>query len=249
MESAIRTTKDKKPSKSHIHKRPERKTPPNQPKDDHPSPRRTATLYDAVAGRVGLNGFLKPSQLDSSTSLSSSLRPEEVLLRRVNAPDDIPHDYYDVDLKLDPETQELPDADLLKDIHGYVSEFYETLSVDTTSGTGTEDRNAADFKSLDETALLAMGILLEEACKETLGENGDMVFSEPMGYEKVLPRNARERYQVVGRVVPVQVEEYRDSDSSGSDEEEETEREREKEKEDKRPRKRARRRYGDLDGL
>lgn len=249
MESAIRTTKDKKTSKSHIHKRDERETPPNQPKNAPPSPRRTATLYDAVAGRVGLNGFLKPSQLDSSTSLSNSLRPEEVLLRRVNAPDDIPHDYYDADLKLDPEKQELPDAELLKDIHGYVSEFYETLNVDTMSGRDSRTGNAIDFKSLDETALLAMGILLEEACKEALGENGDMVFSEPVGYEKILPRSARERYQVVGRVVPVEVEEYRDSDSSGSDEEEETEREREKEQEDKRPRKRARRRYGDLDGL
>lgn len=32
---------------------------------------------------------------------------------------------------------------------------------------------------MDETALLACGILLEEAAKELLGENGDMVFTEP----------------------------------------------------------------------
>ena len=31
---------------------------------------------------------------------------------------------------------------------------------------------------MDETALLAMGILLEEAAKEILGESGDLVFVE-----------------------------------------------------------------------
>jgi hypothetical protein len=31
---------------------------------------------------------------------------------------------------------------------------------------------------MDETALLALGILMEEVCRETLGETGDMVFTE-----------------------------------------------------------------------
>lgn len=31
---------------------------------------------------------------------------------------------------------------------------------------------------MDETALLALGILMEELCRETLGDNGDMVFTE-----------------------------------------------------------------------
>jgi hypothetical protein len=31
---------------------------------------------------------------------------------------------------------------------------------------------------MDETALLALGILMEELCRETLGNTGDMVFTE-----------------------------------------------------------------------
>jgi hypothetical protein len=31
---------------------------------------------------------------------------------------------------------------------------------------------------MDETALLAMGILMEEVCRETLGVTGDLVFTE-----------------------------------------------------------------------
>jgi hypothetical protein len=35
-----------------------------------------------------------------------------------------------------------------------------------------------DERSMDETALIAFGILLEEAGKEVLGQNGDLVFTE-----------------------------------------------------------------------
>lgn len=35
-----------------------------------------------------------------------------------------------------------------------------------------------DERSMDETALLAVGILLEEAGREALGKTGDMVFTE-----------------------------------------------------------------------
>lgn len=31
---------------------------------------------------------------------------------------------------------------------------------------------------MDETSLLALGILMEEICRDTLGETGDMVFTE-----------------------------------------------------------------------
>lgn len=211
-----------------------------QSKDKVLSPRRTATVYDAVAGRISLNGFLKPSQLDSSTtssSFSTRLRPEEVLLRRVNAPVEIPYDYYDADQKLSTTTQRLPDSALLKDIHAYVSDYYEVTT--SMEGTYGEQKAAVDFKSFDETALLAMGILLEEVCKEALGENGDMVFSESTGYDRGLPRSSMSKYQVIGRVVPESVQEYRESESSDDDV---------PTREDARPKKRARRRYGDFDG-
>ena len=65
--------------------------------------------------------------------------------------------------------QSLPDSDLLKAIHVYASDFY---------GRATLEKGMGDFNSMDETALLAMGILLEEAAKEILGESGDLVFVE-----------------------------------------------------------------------
>lgn len=37
---------------------------------------------------------------------------------------------------------------------------------------------AGDWKSMDETALLAMGILMEEMGRDVLGGGGDMVFTE-----------------------------------------------------------------------
>lgn len=56
---------------------------------------------------------------------------------------------------------------MLKAIHAYASDFY-------ASATG--DRGKNDWRSLDETALLALGILLEEAASEGVGENGDLAF-------------------------------------------------------------------------
>jgi hypothetical protein len=63
----------------------------------------------------------------------------------------------------------LPESDLLKALHSYASDFYSRA---------TPDKGRFDFRSMDETALLAFGILMEEACRESLGETGDMVFVE-----------------------------------------------------------------------
>ena len=49
------------------------------------------------------------------------------------------------------ELQRLPDSDLSKALHAYVSDFYAAIG------------DGVDFVSLDETALLALGILVEEA--------------------------------------------------------------------------------------
>ena len=67
------------------------------------------------------------------------------------------------------EKQKLPDSDLLKAIHTYASDFYSRATV---------DRGQVDFSSMDESALLALGILLEEAAEHVLGPTGDMVFVE-----------------------------------------------------------------------
>ena len=65
--------------------------------------------------------------------------------------------------------QRLPDSDLLKAIHAYASDFY---------GRATANGGLLDFESLDETALLGLGILLEEMAEHVLGDTGDLAFVE-----------------------------------------------------------------------
>ncbi|WPH03828.1 Hypothetical protein R9X50_00671100 [Acrodontium crateriforme] len=135
-----------------------------------------ASVYDVVAGRVGFEGFLHEPHQSTYRDLASTsnvpVPPEEVLFRRAGAPiryeeDDI----YEADRHLTT-AQTLPDSDLLKIIHAYASDFYHRR---------TADGKPESFKSLDETALLAMGILLEEAADEALGATGDLAFVEGEG--------------------------------------------------------------------
>lgn len=130
-------------------------------------------MYDAVAGRVGYEGFIgeeAPSKTrDTITQSSIAVPPEEVLFRRKGAPlrfeeDDI----YAADRHLEPH-QRLPDSDLLKAIHAYVSDFYSRAAA---------EGGQHDVRSMDETALLAMGILLEEAAAGALGKTGDLALLE-----------------------------------------------------------------------
>jgi len=65
--------------------------------------------------------------------------------------------------------QRLPDPDLLKHLHAYASDFYRSA---------TTSRGKRDWRSMDETALLALGILLEETAAELLGETGDLALVE-----------------------------------------------------------------------
>lgn len=141
--------------------------------NDRANRRKQATLYDAVAGRVGYEGFLgedAPTKYRDTVSRSNiAIPPEEVLFRRKGAPvryeeDDI----YPADRHLGPH-QRLPDSDLLKTVHAYASDFYANA---------TSDGGKRDFKSLDETALIAVGILLEEAAAEALGKTGDLALVE-----------------------------------------------------------------------
>jgi hypothetical protein len=148
--------------------------------NDRINRRKQATLYDAVAGRVGYEGFLgedAPTKYRDTVSRSNiAIPPDEVLFRRRGAPvryeeDDI----YTADRHLGPH-QRLPNSDLLKTIHAYASDFYANA---------TPDEGKRDFKSLDETALLAMGILLEEAAAEALGKTGDLALVEDVHEEEI----------------------------------------------------------------
>lgn len=128
-----------------------------------------ATVYDAVAGRVGYEGLL----LDKG---GNPLPPDQVLYNKADAPIRFAeNDDYFAHRCLPPD-QRLPDSDMLKAIHAYASDFYD-------SGALGQTRN--DFRSLDETALIAMGILIEEAVAASLGSTGDLAFVEDAKHESI----------------------------------------------------------------
>jgi hypothetical protein len=62
----------------------------------------------------------------------------------------------------------LPPSDVLWAVHRYASHFFGK-------------KGEAYLKFMDETALLAIGVLLEETMKESLGETGYLAFLEPEG--------------------------------------------------------------------
>ncbi|RAH51540.1 uncharacterized protein BO95DRAFT_5656 [Aspergillus brunneoviolaceus CBS 621.78] len=136
--------------------------------------RRLATVYDAVAGRINAHGFLPAvpyasKNRDTASSSRRSVRPEEVLFRRQNAPIRYEeNDFYFAHESL-PADRQLPSSELLEAVHAYSADFYDHATI---------DRGQDDHHSMDETALIAMGILLEEMAKESLGETGDLVFVE-----------------------------------------------------------------------
>ncbi|EXJ96436.1 hypothetical protein A1O1_01562 [Capronia coronata CBS 617.96] len=170
---------------------------------------RPLSLYDVVAGKAGPNGFLTEEEAQSQNILS--LAPEEVLLRKTTIPAEYILDSYDAVGKL-PNGVRLPDSEMLKAMHAYASDFYNNA---------TPDEGAYDFRSLDETALIAMGILLEEAVRGALGENGDMVFVEPEGLDQGPGESKMTRYQVQGKVKPkTRLEDASDQESVQDDDEE-----------------------------
>ncbi|KAE8134759.1 hypothetical protein BDV38DRAFT_154581 [Aspergillus pseudotamarii] len=153
---------------------------PPEDEDDHsegPSFRRQkrqATVYDAVAGRINAHGFLPllpytSRYRDTASSNFRPVRPEEVLFRRQNAPIRYEeNDFYFAHESL-PSDRPLPSSDLLEAIHAYSADYYNYA---------TPDRGQDDYQSMDETALIAMGILMEEMAKESLGQTGDLVLVE-----------------------------------------------------------------------
>ncbi|KAI9756513.1 MAG: hypothetical protein M1815_003384 [Lichina confinis] len=69
-----------------------------------------------------------------------------------------------------PDATLLPASDMLQAIHAYASDYYARA----TRARG----RAGDWYSMDETALLALGVLLEEACLLSLGDTGDLALVE-----------------------------------------------------------------------
>lgn len=153
---------------------PKRKAQSVDSQDKPEVRKRVTTLFDAVAGRAGYESFLPHTDRDSkfrdTTSTSKqAVHPEEVLFRRKGAPIRYEeNDVYFANERLPPD-QKLPDSELLKELHCYVSQYYSKA---------TNTAGKRDWKSLDETAMLAIGILLEEAVAESLGTTGHLAFLE-----------------------------------------------------------------------
>ncbi|KAI5927459.1 hypothetical protein F4810DRAFT_651145 [Camillea tinctor] len=172
--------------------------------------KRDANVYDAVAGRVTTTLPLDDDRSSPEPThhrrpvrdrrRDPTLAPEDVLFQRRRAPVRFAEkDIYFAHEELPNGGQGpgavLPDSDMLKAIHSYASEFYAALAAQCDSG-GASGRGISriqtagnvDERSMDETALLALGILLEEAGREILGKRGDLVFTE--GLEVTAPQIA-----------------------------------------------------------
>ncbi|KAK4201597.1 hypothetical protein QBC40DRAFT_52246 [Triangularia verruculosa] len=171
---------------------------------------RDYNLYDAVAGQVTLNERVQPHATSSrrqrrpgSEAFSArnfKLAPEDVLFRRHNAPTRYAeHDIYWASEDLVSPQQQLPESDLLKSVHCYASKFYDYTALSSSALRSQRQERIQpqtsffqkqanpDLKSLDETALLAFGVLLEEASREVLGKRGDLVFTEAEGHQSQQP--------------------------------------------------------------
>ncbi|KAM0333297.1 hypothetical protein ACHAQA_001958 [Verticillium albo-atrum] len=155
---------------------------------------RQANVYDAVAGRLTTTRPAKAAvrdqelaetnddapRLRKATVHSSVLAPEEALFRRGLAPERYAeHDVYMSHERHLPDAARgaLPDSDLLKAVHSYAGHFYSVRGHSAAPAPHVGHR-AIDETSMDETALLALGILLEEAGRKLVGKRGDMVFTE-----------------------------------------------------------------------
>ena len=113
-------------------------------------------------------------------------------------------DVYFADENLRP-GERLPDPELLKAVHQYSSDFYNIR---------TEEKGKCDFRSMDETALVALGVLLEEAAVQASGETGDMVLVEPEGLDSFVPESRATQMQICGRVPPTQTPPFVSEESS-----------------------------------
>ncbi|KAE8357763.1 hypothetical protein BDV27DRAFT_80545 [Aspergillus caelatus] len=169
--------------------------------DDHsegPSFRRQkrqATVYDAVAGRINAHGFLPllpytSRYRDTASSNFRPVRPEEVLFRRQNAPIRYEENDFYFAHELLPSDRPLPSSDLLEAIHAYSADYYDYA---------TPDRGQDDYQSMDETALIAMGILMEEMAKESLGQTGDLVLVEGEDIQSEEDQSQSQTARRVGR--------------------------------------------------
>ncbi|KAE9968408.1 hypothetical protein EG328_007559 [Venturia inaequalis] len=133
------------------------------------SKRRKVSVYDAVAGRAGRNGFLATEPVyskdrDTASSSTRPVPPDDVLFSRKGARKRLAEEDEYVGIN---DLGPIPPNDLLETVHRYVSLLY---------GRSNIQRKHLHYKSMDGTALLALSVLLEEALEQSLGETGHLAF-------------------------------------------------------------------------
>ncbi|KAL1793208.1 hypothetical protein ACET3X_008190 [Alternaria dauci] len=130
--------------------------------------KRRATVYDAVHRKVARTGLI--AHIQDPKASRKPLRPDEVLFKRKNAPMRYEEDdYYPAHTKLPP-GQTLPSGDLADVLRKYVSTLWAK-----TKGPRLVHRT---WRGMDESALIALSILMEETARGVLGETGDLAFTE-----------------------------------------------------------------------
>lgn len=158
------------------------------------------TVYDAVAGRLGYDGLVKPNQQPIAAS--------DYLFRHQKGPEyDESYELFAAHRHLQ---HRLPDSDLLKAIHAHASDFYGALPDGQDS-----------FESMDETALIAMGVLLEEATAEGLGDTGDLAFVEAASLDEAdrqPPVERKTKRQKIKHEVEVKIDRGLKAESESTDE-------------------------------
>lgn len=133
-----------------------------------------------VTSRYRQNPQISDSPKLPSRSVPYS--PSEVLFRRRDAPERyLDHDIYNANERnlIDGGRDILPGSDLLKAIHQYVSLFY------ASHRPSKKQHGKLDMRSLDGTALLAFGILIEELVRDFLGRRGHLVFTKGLQLKQV----------------------------------------------------------------
>ncbi|KAF2665987.1 hypothetical protein BT63DRAFT_427771 [Microthyrium microscopicum] len=194
---------------------PSRSTSPEM---NHPAWRHT-NIYDMIADRVTRYGYL-PTNVNSFSDTANPLNtealfyPDELLWRMKNqksndtgteqeyqeAEDSFYRDYdaYTTELL---QHVAIPDGDLLEALHTYASDFYDTKT----------DMHGIYFQ-LDGSALIALGVLVEEMARQDLGDEGDLALTEARGEDN----NMFPTWWNGTRDVPyyLEVDEYESPDTS-----------------------------------
>lgn len=143
---------------------------------------------DIFVGRVNTRGSTLRAHLNNNLK---PLTPQQVLFARTGAPTIYAEKTDEYNYAKSAPPGSIPDGDLLKALHTYASDFYARMPDPRFKdrrrrGDGEESfeamkarlKGCRDFRSMDETALIAMGVLMEEMIKESLGETGDLAFVE-----------------------------------------------------------------------